>query len=38
MAWAMNVSRSSPVIRDSRVAKPVVVVLFSRGRLIAAAD
>ena len=34
-AWAMNVSRSRPVIRDSRVANPVVVVFFNRGRLIA---
>ncbi len=31
----MNVSRSRPVIRDSRVANPVVVVFFNRGRLIA---
>src|SRR6478609_10510135 len=36
MAWPMKESRSSPVIRDSSVARPVVVVFFRSGRLISA--
>ncbi len=37
MTCAIKESRSSPVIRDSKVASPVVVVCFSSGRLIAPA-